>query len=181
MDVNGSARPALMVLPTLSDASPVFMVLPTLSDAGRAACVFPPARLLLSVALFSLGLRAPGFRGIGRYWPHILTQAEPHMSSHWLGYRWVLAWFSSWYWWVLLGVLVGIAGYCGGIGGYWSQVLMSSPLFRLDFCRKTCDGQGYWCGPRTPFIILKGEERGWQRAGATTDQRGAREHDRRKF
>ena len=28
-----------------------------------------------------------------------------------LGYRWVMAWFSSWYWWVLLGivgVLVGI-------------------------------------------------------------------------
>ena len=73
-----------------------------------------------------------------------------------LGYRWVLAWFSSWYWWVLLGVLVGIAGYCGGIGGYWSQVLMYWPLFRLGFCRKTYHGQGYWCGPRTPFIILKG-------------------------
>ena len=74
----------------------------------------------------------------------------------WLGYRWVLAWFSWWYWWVLVGVLVGIGGYCGGIGGYWSQVLMYWPLFRLGFCRKTYDGQGYWCGPRTPFIILKG-------------------------
>ena len=115
MDVNGSARPVFMVLPTLSDAGPVFMVLPTLSDAGKAACVFPPARLLLSVALFSLGLRALGFRGT---WPHFLTQAEPHMSSpgsgiggYWLGFPRGIGGYCSGYWWVLLGivgVLVGI-------------------------------------------------------------------------
>ena len=29
--------------------------------------------------------------------------------------------------------LVGIAGYCGGIGGYWSQVLMFWYLFPLGF------------------------------------------------
>ena len=102
MDVNGSARPVFMVLPTLSDAGPVFMVLPT----------------LLSVALFSLGLRAPGVRGIGRYWPHLLTQAEPHMSSPgsgiggcWLGFPRGIGGYCSGYWWVLLGivgVLVGI-------------------------------------------------------------------------
>ena len=118
MDVHGSARPVVMVLPTLSDAGPVLMVLPTLSDAGKAACVFPPARLLLSVALFSLGLRALGVRGIGRYWPRILTQAEPHMSSpgsgiggYWLGFPRGIGGYCSGYWWVLLGivgVLVGI-------------------------------------------------------------------------
>ena len=102
MDVNGSARPVFMVLPALSDSGPVVMVLPT----------------LLSVALFSLGLRAPGFRGTGRYWPHFLTQAEPHMSSpgsgiggYWLGFPRGIGGYCSGYWWVLLGivgVLVGI-------------------------------------------------------------------------
>ena len=109
MDVHGSARP-------------VFMVLPTLSDAGEAACVLPLARLLLSVALFSLGLRALGFRGTGRYWPHFLTQAEPHMSSpgsgiggYWLGFPRGIGGYCSGYWWVLLGivgVLVGIGPKC---------------------------------------------------------------------
>ena len=106
MDVNGSARP-------------VFMVLPTLSDAGKAACVLPLARLLLSVALFSLGLRALGFRGTGRYWPHFLTQAEPHVSSpgsgiggYWLGFPGGIGGYWSGYWWVL----VGIVGVLVGIG-----------------------------------------------------------------
>ena len=50
--------------------------------------------------------------------------------------------------------LVGIAGYCGGIGGYWSQVLMFWYLFPLGFSGFQCPAWlafpagigGYWAG-----------------------------------
>ena len=112
MDVNGSARP-------------VFMVLPTLSDAGKAACVLPLARLLLSVALFSLGLRALGFRGTGRYWPHCLTQAEPHMSSPGVG----IGGFWLGFLVVLVGIARGIGGYCWVLWGYWWVLVPSFDVF----------------------------------------------------
>ena len=113
MDVHGSARRVVMVLPTLS-------------DAGKAACVLPLARFIAVRGLVFLGVARAWFSWD---WAVLATLFDAGRAAYvvpWLGYRWVLAWFSSWYWWVLLGVLVGIAGYCGG---YWWVLVPSFDVF----------------------------------------------------